>query len=191
MTSPASPAADGKRGGPPPWFLIIAAGSLLLGLVLVVLAALGIGVRVAGPGATLPPTGQPADITHALVTRALETAQFQVRDPLSDYRPPEGAGMQAVPRRVVQAILPEDPAGGNVVIYELADAKAADEAGRAFLRFLGSGTGAINYPRDTKFVLQRVGPTLIFFAWSAEASPDARVAELAAALQTVGAAVQP
>ncbi len=96
MTSPATPAADGKRGGPPPWFLIVAAGSLLLGLVLVVLAALGIGVRVAGPGATLPPTGQPAEITHALVVKALQTAQFQVRDPLSEYRPPEGDLEQAI-----------------------------------------------------------------------------------------------
>jgi hypothetical protein len=87
--------------------------------------------------------------------------------------------------------MPEDPAAGYVVIYELGNAEAADVAGRAFLRYLGSGSGAINYQPDAQFVLQRVGPTLVFYPWSVAASPDARVAEMAAALETVGATVRP
>ena len=91
-----------------------------------------------------------------------------------------------MPRRLVQAVLPEEPQAGYVVIYELPSANEADRVGRDFLAYLGGGTGAIQYPRDTQFVLRRVGRTLVFFPWSAQASPDAKVAEMAAALETVG-----
>ena len=54
-----------------------------------------------------------------------------------------------------------------------------------------AGTGAIQYPRDAQFVLQRVGQTLVFSWWSEEANPGAGVAEMAAALETVGTPVGP
>ena len=43
----------------------------------------------------------------------------------------------------------------------------------------------------TRLIGQRVGPTLVFFPWSAEANPDPRLPELAAALRTVGEPVTP
>lgn len=181
---------DAKRGGPPIWFAIIAIGSFGVAVLLLVLQILGIGVGVRVATPTIPPTGQAAEITHALVRTALETAAFQVRDPQTDYRPGESPELITVPRRLVQAVLPEEPQGGYVVIYELPSANEADRVGRAFLAYLGGGTGAIQYPRDTQFVLQRVGQTLVFFPWSAEASPDAKVAEMAAALKTVGTEVR-
>ena len=95
-----------------------------------------------------------------------------------------------VPRRLVQAILPEEPQGGYVVIYEL-PCQRGGPRGRDLRAYLGGGPGAIQYPRDTRFVIRRVGQTLVFFPWSAEASPDARVAEMAAALETVGTKVGP
>ena len=58
-----------------------------------------------------------------------------------------------------------------MVIYELPSAGEADRIGAEFLRYLGSGTGAVQYPRDAQFVLRRVGPTLVFFAWSLEVIP--------------------
>jgi hypothetical protein len=170
---------------------VVAIGSLLVGVVLLVLQILGVGVRGPAPAATLAPTGQAAEVTASQVRGALERAAFQVQDPRTAYRPGESPDLIDVPRKLVQAVLPSDPAGGYVVIYELPDANEADRVGREFLAYLAGGTGAIQYPRDTKFVLQRVGRTLVFFPWSAEASPDAGLAEMAAALETVGTTIAP
>jgi hypothetical protein len=182
---------DHRRSGPPAWFTLAAIGSLLVAVAILVLGVMGVGVgfRIADP--TIAPTGQATEVTRSLVVRALQAASFQVQDPLAGYRPGESPELVNVPRRLVQAVTPEDPRAGYVVIYELPSAGDADRVGAEFLRYLGSGTGAVQYPRDAQFVLQRVGPTLVFFAWSVEASPDARVAELAAALGTVGTAVRP
>jgi hypothetical protein len=184
-----NPATDGRGGGPPVWFTLAAVGSLLVAVAILVLGVMGVGVgfRVAEP--TIAPTGQATEVTRSLVVRALEAASFQVRDPLAGYRPGESPDLVDVPRKLVEAVTPEDPGAGYVVIYELSSADEADRVGREFLRYLGGGTGAVQYPRDARFVLQRVGQTLVFYAWSVEASPDARVAELAAALETVGTAV--
>jgi hypothetical protein len=189
-TAPQDPGGQ-KRGGPPLWFTIVAAGSLLVAVLLLALqvVGVGIGVRVATP--TIAPTGQAAEVTHALVVKALQDAAFQVQDPQTEYRPGESPELIGVPRRLVQAILPEEPQGGYVVIYELPTAGEADRAGRDLRKYLAGGTGAIQYPRDSQFVIRRVGQTLVFFPWSAEASPNARVAELAAALETVGTEVRP
>jgi hypothetical protein len=190
MTTPTD-AVPARRGGPPPWVAVIAVGSLLVGVLLLVLQVLGIGVRGPSPTATLAPTGQAADVTAGLVRDALERAAFQVQDPRTPYRPGESPELIGMPRRLVQAVLPSEPGGGYVVIYELPDPNEADRVGRELVAYLGGGTGAIQYPRDTRFVVQRVGRTLVFFPWSAEASPDADLAEMAAALETVGTAVRP
>ena len=180
-----------RRGGPPIWFAVFGIGGMLLGVLLIVGELLGLRVGVPGVSATIPPTGAAAQMTHDRIQVALEAASFQVRDPQTDYRPGESPDLVDVPRRLVQAVLPEEPQGGYVVIYELPDANEADRVGRGFFAYLGSGTGAIQYPRDTQFVLRRVGQTLVFFPWSAQASPNARVAEMAAALDTVGTEVRP
>jgi hypothetical protein len=78
-----------------------------------------------------------------------------------------------------------------VVIYELGSATAADEAGREMLAFVSKGPGSLSYPRDSQFVVQRVGPTLVFFTWSPEVSPTGRAAAVAAALAAVGEPVRP
>jgi hypothetical protein len=190
MTASTS-ATGGRRGGPPAWLTLVAVGSLLAGVLLIGLQLLGIGVGVRTATPTIAPTGQATEVTRALVVTALEAAAFQVQEPRAGFRPGESAELAAVPRRLVQAVMPDDPAAGYVVIYELPTAGDADRVGGEFLRYLAGGTGAIQYPRDTQFVLQRVGQTLVFYAWSAEASPDAPVAEFAAALETVGTPVRP
>jgi hypothetical protein len=166
-------------------FAVLAIGSLGLGVLLILVAALGIGI---GPGAvpTMAPTGQAAQLTHDMVAEVLGAASFQVQDPPTVYRPGESPGLYRVPRRVLQAILPADPQGGYVVVYELPSSVEADRVGRDFAAYLASGTGAIQYPRDTRFVIRRRGPTLVFFAWSPTADADPRVADLAATLETVG-----
>jgi hypothetical protein len=190
MTAAPSPAGGAatprRRGGPPVWFAVFGAGGLVLAVLLIAAELLGLRVGVAGVNATVPPTGAAAQMTHDRVQVALEAASFQVRDPQTVFRSAESAALIAVPRRLIQAVLPSDPTGGYVVIYEFADNNAADAAGRDFARYLQSGTGAIQYPADEQFVLRRMGTTLIFFPWSPSVSPDPEVARMAAALEALG-----
>ncbi len=185
-----APTPSRSRGGPPLVIAGLAIGSLALGALLLIVSALGIGAG-AGATQTAASSGEAAQLTHALVVKALTDASFQVQDPPNDYRPGESPELYSVPRGLVQVIVPSEPEGEHVVIYELPSANEADRVGREFAAYLASGTGAIQYPRDSRFVIQRVGQTLVFFPWSPEVSPDPRVAELAAALETVGTAVEP
>jgi hypothetical protein len=184
MTAPA--ANEERRGGPPAWFAIIGIGGLLLGVVLIAAQVLGIGVGGTGPAATIAPTGEAAQYTHDLVTKTLTDAGFQVTDPLTPFRPGESPALIGVPRRSIQAVLPSDPDKGFVVIYELPTNGEADRLGKDFAAYLGSGTGAVQYPRDAQFVLRRVGPTLVFFSWSPLVSPDPEMARLATTMATIG-----
>jgi len=190
-TSDGANKGGAKKAGPPIWFAVIAVLSLLLAVVIMVLTVLGIGIRGTGPAPTMASTGEAAARTHDEVKTALEAVAFQVQDPQTPYRPGESAALIDVPRRLLQVILPDDPDKGYVVVYELPTNGDADRAGKEFLAYLRSGTGAIGYPRDAQFVLQRVGRTLVFFEWSPEVSPDPRVADMAATLATVGTAIQP
>lgn len=195
MTGPAGPAAPGSdaggRGGPPPWVAVIAVGSLLLAVLLIAVQALGIGGNGPEAVSTVAPAGQAAARTHAQVSAALEQGAFQVQDAQTAYRPGESPSLVEVPRQLLQVVLPSEPQGGYIVIYELPSNVDADRAGRDFAGYLASGTGAIQYPRDAQFVLRRVGQTLVFFPWSPSVSPDPRVAELAAVLETLGTPVRP
>jgi hypothetical protein len=192
--TPSSAAGDGSQpaaGGPPPWVAVVAIGTLVLGALLIGLQLLGLNVIAPAPSATIAPTGQAAQRTWDQVASALQAAQFQVQEPQVPYRPGESPALVDVPRRLVQAVLPGSPDDGFVVVYELPTNGDADRVGREFASYLASGTGAVQYPRDTQFVLQRVGQTLIFYSWSAEANPDPRLPQLAAALQSVGEPVRP
>lgn len=189
MTGSADPAAaKGRRAGPPILFAALAALGILAGVVIIVLQMLGIGVNVVVPGvnASVAPAGSAAALTHDRVAIALQDAGFVVQDPSVQYRPGETKSLLGTPRRLLQAVIPADPTHGYVVIYEFADANAADAAGREFDAWLHSGTGGIGYPRDAQFVLRRMGQTLIFFTWSPSVSPDGDVAKLAATLNTLG-----
>lgn len=192
--SPAGSSAGGAargRGGPPAWFAVLGIGGLVLAVILIAAQALGIGGGGATVASTIPPTGAAAARTHDLVAAALAGASFQVTDPQTPYRPGESPALVEVPRRLLQVVLPSEPTGGYIVIYELPSNTEADRVGRDFAAYLAGGTGAIQYPRDAQFVLRRVGQTLVFFPWSPSVSPDPRVAELAGVLATIGQPVAP
>lgn len=195
MTSARGPAGAGpstsRKGGPPGWFIVLAIGSLVVAMILVLLPMLGIGVRIGSGQPTVPPAGSGAERTHTLVVSALEAAGLQAEDPLSQYRPGESPMLATAPRRLVRAMLPDDPQNGYVVIYELPTATDADTAGREFLAFATKGSGVLDYPRDAQFVVQRVGSTLVLFTWSPEVSPTGGPAKVAAALGSVGEPVRP
>lgn len=178
--------ATRRRGGPPVWFALSGIGGLVLAVALIAAQAIGPGSAGTPPQATVAPAGDAARETRDLLAKTLSAASFQVREPQAPYRPGESPALASVPRRVLQVVLPADPAGGYVVIYELPSSADAERLGRDFAAYLASGTGAIQYPRDAQFVLRRAGQTLVFFAWSPSVSPDAETARLAATLATVG-----
>ena len=177
--------------GPPTWFAALAIGGIVLGAVLIVLQLIGISVMNPGPAATLPPTGLPAQRTWDQAASALGAQGFQVQEPQAPYRPGEIASLVDVPRKLLQVVLPSEPQGAYVVIYELPSNDDAERVGHEFAQYLVSGPGAVQYPRDAQFVVQRVGQTLIFFPWSGEANHDPRLPVLAAALETLGTSVVP
>jgi hypothetical protein len=181
----------GRRGGPPAWFALLGIGGVALGVLVIAAQLLGPGAGDAVGPATMAPTGIAAQQTHDAVAAALEAASFQVQDPQTPFRPGESPALIDVPRRLLQVVLPSDPGGGYIVIYELPSNDDADRLGRDFVGYLASGPGAIQYPRDAQFVLRRMGRTLVFFPWSPSVSPDPRVAQLAATLATLGAQVGP
>jgi hypothetical protein len=186
-TSSAAPGSDGtadggaaRRGGPPVWFALLGIGGLVLGALVIVLQLLSPGSTGSGATPTIPPTGAAAQRT---------AASFQVQVPQTSYRPGESPSLVDVPRQLLQVVLPSDPTGGYIVIYELPSSADATSVGRDFAAYLASGTGAIQYPRDARFVLRQVDRTLVFFPWSPSVSPDPEVARLADTLSTVGTSV--
>ncbi|MFH1475321.1 MAG: hypothetical protein ABIG85_05620 [Chloroflexota bacterium] len=55
--------------------------------------------------------------------------------------------------------------------------------------YVTSGPGRVQYAPDVRHVIRRVGSTVVFFPWSPASSPDARTADVAAAVATVGTEV--
>ncbi len=181
-------ASGGRRPGPPVWFAVLAGLGILAGLAIVLLEVIGVGVNLVMPGVgTSPaPAGTAAALTRDRVTLALQNASFVVQEPNTAFRTAETPTLLGTPRLLLQAMVPSDPAHGFIVIYEFADADAADAAGHDFWTYLHTGPGAIDYPQDAQFVLRRMGTTLIFFPWSPTVSPDPAVARLASVLDGLG-----
>jgi len=164
-------------------------------LALVVAAMLVGGCR---PAATRAP--QPDPTPRPTISPAVEATQVQLAGALQARgivleatqlvaRPGEPPALAAVPRTAFRAILPDDPAGGLIAVYELPDLVAAATAAADLAAHVTSGPGRVQYPPDVRHVIRQVGSTVVFFAWSPASSPDARTAEVAAAVATVGTEV--
>lgn len=161
-------------------------------LAAVLLAGCG---NAAGPaGSALPPpsvapvrTPTAAVLqTRIAIEAALRSAELALTDPQEAFRPAESPRVAAAPRAVYQAVLPEDPAGGFIVVYEFSDAGTASTAGNELAEYLGSGPGRVQFASDTRFVLRQLGTTLVFFPWSPGSSPDPRTPKIEEALRTLG-----
>ena len=95
--------------------------------------ALVLGMLVAGcaasdePIVTVPPASvgpqdtvsAAVDQTRGEVERALRDRGLALTDAQVPFRPAEGARLTDAPRAVYQVVLPADPGGGFVVVYEL------------------------------------------------------------------------
>jgi len=145
--------------------------------------------RPAGNPASPGSGGDPASATKALIVAALGGVGLQAVDATKPYRPPEAATLIGAPRSVIQVQLPDDPDRGFVVIYSLGSAVAAEKAAFDQAAYVASGTGGIQFPPGSRFVIRTVDTTTIFFTWSPGSSPDQRTHLIEDALNTVGMAV--
>ncbi len=142
------------------------------------------------PDVTARPTISPAvaatgvQLEGALRARGLVLAATELA-----VRPGEPPTLATVPRTAYRAVLPDDPAGGLIVVYELPDVAAAATAATELAAFVTSGPGRVQYSPDVRLVIRQVGATVVFFPWSPDSSPDPRTADVAAAVATVGTEV--
>jgi hypothetical protein len=160
--------------------------------VFLVLAVVGCGAR----GSTFPPlgftpgpAGDAASATKALAISALAAAGLQAVETVKPYRPPEGPLMTGAPRSILQVQLPDDPEHGQVVIYSLGSAVAAERAAFDQAAYIASNPGKVQFAPGSHFVLRTVDTTVIFFTWTPGAAPDQRTGLIEQALNTLGTAV--
>jgi hypothetical protein len=154
-------------------------------LALVVAACAPPPVNLPSPGSG----GDPASATKQLIIGALGSAGLQVVDATKPYRPPEAPSLVGAPRSIVQVELPDDPDHGFIVIYSLGSAVTAEKAAVDQAAYVASGTGGIQFPPGSHFVIRTVDTTVIFFTWSPGASPDQRTHLIEDALNTIGIGV--
>jgi hypothetical protein len=141
-----------------------------------------------GPAATVSPAVLQ---TRALIAAALAPLQIQLGDDKDPFRPGESPRVAAAPRAVYLAILPADPEGGQIVVYEFRDTGAAVDAGNELAGYLGTGAGRIQFPDDARQTIRQVGTTLIFYTWAPSTSPDPGSPKVADALATLGIGFTP
>jgi hypothetical protein len=166
---------------------VIGARSAVAGAIIALLVA------ACSPPAGNPPSpaggGDPASATKALIVGALGAVGLQAVDAIRPYRPPEAPSLAGAPRSVIQVQLPDDPDHGFIVIYALGSAVAAEKAAVDQAAYVASGTGGIQFPPGSHFVIRTVDTTLIFFTWSPGGSPDQRTHLIEDALDTIGIGV--
>ena len=168
-------------------------GGALVALAAAIVAVAGCAAPAAPsalPAATAAPPISPAvAATEVQLAGALRARGLVLEETGLVVRPGEPASFAAVPRTAFRAILPDDPSGGLVVVYELPDVASAATAAAELAAYVASGPGRVQYPPDARFALRQVGSTIAFFAWPPASSPDARTADVAAAVATVGTEV--
>lgn len=168
------------------WVLVLGA--------LPILAGCGIGAGASPASFAAPSVGPSAAVggataqTRGAIAAVLASVPSGVQfgDATRPYRPPESGRLRDAARAVFQVVLPDEPDGGYVVVYEFADSTAAVDAGNEEAGYLGTGPARVNFPRDAQHVLRQLGPTLILFTWS-PSDPDATAeGQIAAALGGLG-----
>lgn len=182
-----------RAGGGPPIALAVisvaALAAMLVAIVVTVASPQGLGETRATAAPTVGTSGNAARQTAGLAIRTLGAQGIQVVEPRTPYRPAESPTLFSTPRLVLQAVLPDDPTGGQFLIYEFPTSGGATDAGREYASYIASGVGRVQFPNDARFVLQQVGTTLVFFTWSPESTTDERTDDVATALASLGAAI--
>jgi hypothetical protein len=174
-------------GGAPRTAVLAVGGLLLLS------GCGGLLTAQSAPGPALPTPQASYSVgvsgTVASLAAALGAVNIPLAPPITPARPSEPESLLQVPRAVLQAGV-NDPAGGYVVIYQLADQSAAEAAAHDLAAYLSSGFGQTNFTVDTQFHVAVDGSTVVFTWWSREHAPDDELAEKAfTAMSSVGSEV--
>lgn len=166
----------------------------------VAFVASGCGIGAAEAPRSFPPPASvvpAATVTAAVgqtrqaIAAALASTQIELVDATKPFRAAESRRLAAAPRAVYQAVLPDDPDGGFIVVYEFRDGAAAVDAGNEFAGYLGGGAGRIQFPLDARHTIRQLGTTLIVYAWAPSTSPDPGSPQVADALATLGIGFAP
>lgn len=162
------------------------------------MAGCGIGASTTVPSFSAAPIGPDATVSPAVeqtrtaIASALAASSLQLQDAKQPFRPAESQRLATAPRAVYQVVLPQDPEGGYIVVYEFRDASEAVNAGNEYAGFVGSGgPGKVQFPIDAQHTIRQVGTTLIIYSWSPSTSPDPGSAQIADALKTLGIGFAP
>jgi hypothetical protein len=167
-----------------------APAAIVLSCLMAVACTAPITTRTTFPpfGSTPAPAGDATAATRQQVIGALAAVGLQAVDASRPYRPAEGPLLTAAPRTVLQA-LPDDAERGFIVIYALGSDSVAQKAAADHAAYLAMNTTKANLPPGSRFVLRRVGPTVVYFTWSAADLSDPRMGTIAEALATRGTEV--
>ena len=178
-----------------------AVGRAIAALASLALAAIvaGCGIGATGSPASFPvqSVGPAATVTAAVgqtrgaIAAALAPFRLQLDDANRPYRPSESRLISEAPRAVYQVVLPQDPDGGYVVVYEFPDANGARDAGNDLAGYLGTGAGRVSYPLDAQHTIRQLGTTLIFYTYSPSIARDPGASKVADALSTLGIGFAP
>jgi hypothetical protein len=174
------------------------ASAAFVALLATLLAGCGIAASTAVPSMSAEPEGPAATVSPAIaqtrvaIAAALAAQQLQLQDAKQPFRPGESASLASAPRSVFQVVLPGDPDGGYIVVYEFRDAGAAVDAGNEYAGYVGSGgPGKVQFPNDVQHTIRQLGTTLIVYSWAPSTSPDPGSPKIADALKTIGIGFAP
>jgi hypothetical protein len=130
--------------------------------------------------------------TRAAIAAALAPLGLQLQDAQQPFRPAESPMLADAPRAVYQVVLPQDPDGGFIAVYEFRDASQAVDAGNEYAGYVGSGgPGKVAFPIDAQHTIRQVGTTLILYSYSPAGSADPGAPKIAEALKTLGIGFAP
>ena len=127
---------------------------------------------------------------RAELVRVLGTQNLVLQDPQNPFRPAEGPALAGAPRAIYQVVLPDEPQGGYIVVYDLGDPQRAAAAGTEQAAYLSSGPGRVQTPIGTRHHIRQLGPTLVTYSWNPDGSTDERAPGIEAALLELGTAIE-
>ena len=140
-----------------------------------------------GPDRTVSPA---VNLTRASLEQALRDHGLSLANAQVPFRPAEAPRLTDAPRAVYQVVLPNDPAGGFVVVYELPNTDLANQAAQEQAQYLATGPGRVQSSLETVDVIRVVGSTVILYSWIPGEARDPTAAGIQPALETLGLGVQ-
>jgi len=151
----------------------------------------------AGDVATVPPasigpaqTVSPAEsLTRVTIEDALRQHDLAMVPAQVPFRPVEGNRLAEAPRSVYQVVLPKDPDGGFLVVYDFTDTDLANQAAHDQATYLASGPGRVQSSLSTVDVIRVVGSTVVLYSWIPDDALDPTTPGIQAALETIGLGV--